>query len=203
MKSEIKKIESFEDFKNVYMVFSEKPYEEKYTEEDIREIYDDYLENGIINGAYLNGKCIGLIAILKGKRKGQPVEFDKEDDEIAYLSDIAVIDKYRKLGVGTRLVIDALLNSKREGKKIMYMRTLEEGRSMSYGIARKVGFEVIPGVTQLVETTNIYDKKQVNNNIFLSIDLNSLNKDKIMSLIRYSTDDITYLKPEERDDRVC
>ena len=45
-KSEIREVNSVEDFSNVYKVFGEKPYEEKYTEEDFKEIYEEYKELG-------------------------------------------------------------------------------------------------------------------------------------------------------------
>ena len=73
-KSGIREVNSVEDFSNVYKVFGEKPYEEKYTEEDFREIYEEYKELGTIYGAYVDDRCVGLIAILRGKRNGQQEE---------------------------------------------------------------------------------------------------------------------------------
>lgn len=181
-KSEIKEVNSVEDFAGVYKVFSEKPYEEKYTEEDYREIYEEYKKLGNIFGAYVDGRCVGLIAILKGKRKGQPVDFTNNDD-VAYLADIAVLGEYRAAGLGTKLMIDALMRTKTSGFKQMYMRTLTKGESMSYGIAKKVGFEEIEGVSQMVETENIRGEKQIKKNIFLSIDLNNLDRNKVKSAL--------------------
>ena len=182
-KSEIREVERVEDFAGVYKVFGEKPYEEKYTEEDFKEIYEEYKALGNIYGAYVDDKCVGLIAILKGKRKGQPVEFDEDDSSLAYLADIAVLSEYRAAGLGTKLMIDALMRTKMDGFRTMYMRTLEKGESMSYGIAKKVGFEQIEGVSQMVETENIRGERQVKKNIFLSIDLNNLDKNKVKSAL--------------------
>ena len=54
---------------------------------------------------------------------------------------------------------------------------------MSYGIAGKVGFEELEGVSQMVETENIRGERQVKKNIFLSIDLNNLDKNKVKSAL--------------------
>ena len=182
-KSEIREVTNVEDFSSVYRVFGEKPYEEKYTEEDFKEIYDEYKRLGNIYGAYVDDKCVGLIAVLRGKRKGQPVEFDNENDSIAYLADIAVLKEYRAAGLGTKLMIDALMKAKVNGFKTMYMRTLVEGESMSYGIAKKVGFEQIDGIEQMVETENIRGEKQIKKNIFLKIDIDSLDRNKLKTAL--------------------
>lgn len=182
-RSEIREVESVEDFAGVYKVFGEKPYEEKYTEEDFKEIFEEYKALGNIYGAYVDDRCVGLIAILRGKRKGQPVSFETPEEDLAYLADIAVLSEYRAAGLGTKLMVDALMRTKMDGFKTMYMRTLERGESMSYGIARKVGFEQIDGVSQMVETENIRGERQVKKNIFLSINLNNLDKNKVKSAL--------------------
>ena len=46
MSSKIKEIEKLEDFKKVYKVFSGPPYNEKYTDEELEEIFTEYKENG-------------------------------------------------------------------------------------------------------------------------------------------------------------
>ena len=194
-KSGIREVNSVEDFSNVYKVFGEKPYEEKYTEEDFREIYEEYKELGTIYGAYVDDRCVGLIAILRGKRNGQPVEFESEEG-LSYLADIAVLREYRVAGLGTKLLIDALFRAKEDGFNKMYMRTLERGESMSYGIAKKVGFEQIEDVYQMVETENIRGEKQVKKNIFLSIDLNSLDKNKIKSALMEGR----FVRKEDKED---
>ena len=181
-RSEIREVDSVEDFEGVYKVFSEKPYEEKYTKEDYEEIYNEYKRLGTIYGAYVDDRCVGLIAILKGKRKGQPVQFETEEG-LSYLADIAVLKEYRAAGLGTKLLIDALFRSRENGFSKMYMRTLEKGQSMSYSIANKLGFEEIDGVSQMVETENIRGERQVKKNIFLSIDLERLDKNKIKAAL--------------------
>ena len=67
---------------------------------------------------------------------------------------------------------------------------------MSYGIAKKVGFEQIEDVYQMVETENIRGEKQVKKNIFLSIDLNSLDKNKIKSALMEGR----FVRKEDKED---
>ena len=183
MKSRISENVSYEDFKNIYKVFGEKPYEEKYTEEDFREIYEEYLEKGKIYGAYVDDKLVGIIAITYGAKKGQPVNYEGKD--VVYLSDVAVDSSYRKQGLGTKLMAYVVAEGKLEGKNVIYMRTLKEG-SMSASIAKKIGFTQIEGAYQEVETESIYGTKQVKNNMFLELDLDSLTKEKLNEMLLMS-----------------
>jgi len=180
MESKITDMVSFEDFKKIYKVFGDKPYEEKYTEEDFREIYDYYTKNGRIFGAYAGGILRGIIAVTYGKKEGQPVEFG--DKKVLYLSDVAVDKDYRKKGLGTKLMAYVVASGKLEGNNIIYMRTLKEG-SMSASIAKKLGFSLIDGVEQDVTTENIYGVSQTKKNIFLSMDLDSLTKSSLSSIL--------------------
>ena len=174
MKGRIKKGVSFEDFKNVYKVFSGAPYFEKYTEEEYREIYDEYNNKGVIIGAYNEDECIGIIAFEDGFKKEQGVDF--KDKKVTYLADLAVLEKYRKLGLGTQLMIYGILESKKAGYDMIYMRTLEEGKSMSYGIAKRVGFNQIPNLSQTVTRERMNGNIETVNNIFLEYDLERMNK---------------------------
>lgn len=180
MKSKISENVSYEDFKNIYKVFGEKPYEEKYTEEDFKEIYEEYLKKGKIYGAYVDERLVGIIAITYGAKKGQPVNY--EGKEVVYLSDVAVDSEYRKQGLGTKLMAYVVAEGKIEGKNVIYMRTLKEG-SMSASIAKKIGFTQIEGVYQEVETESIYGTKQIKNNMFLELDLDSLTREKLNEIL--------------------
>lgn len=42
MREQIQKLQKLEDFKRVYRVFSGPPYNEKYTEEELEEIFIQY-----------------------------------------------------------------------------------------------------------------------------------------------------------------
>lgn len=175
MKGQIKELEKVKDFKEVYQVFSRAPYFEKYTEEELEEIFREYQEKGYVYGAFKGEKCIGLVVLEKGAKKEHPVEFET-GKKVMYLADIAVLDEYRKTGLGTQLMAFAAMQTKALEYQKLYMRTLEPGRSMSYGIARKIGFEQIPGISQMVEKERMDGKVESMKNIFLDLDLNCLNK---------------------------
>ena len=192
MKNKIREIEKLEDFKEVYQVFSGAPYYEKYTEKELAEIFLEYQKNGYMYGAYKEEKCIGLVALERGVAKGQPVKFQEE--KMMYLADVAVLESYRKTGLGTQLMLFAVMQSKILGYQKIYMRTLEE-KSMSFGIARKIGFQQIPCVYQKVERQRMDGSMTAVQNIFLEFDLNTLDKKFFRQQIECSSEQ--FLREEE------
>ena len=63
------------------------------------------------------------------------------------------------------------------------MRTLERG-SMSYSIALKLGFKQIPNLLQSVKKERVNGQVETMQNIFLEIDLNSLDRDNLKQVIK-------------------
>ncbi len=70
MNGQIKELTNLQDFKRVYKVFSGPPYNEKYTEEELEEIFEEYQEKGYIYGAYNNEECIRINSIRKRSKSG-------------------------------------------------------------------------------------------------------------------------------------
>ena len=176
MNGQIKELTDLEDFKKVYKVFSGPPYNEKYTEEELEEIFREYKEKGYMYGVYNKEECVGMIALERGVKENQPVDFLEE--KVMYLADIAVLNNYRRKGLGNQLMLYGVMQSKALGYEKLYMRTLERG-SMSYGIALKIGFKQIPNLFQNVEKERVNGQVETMQNIFLELDLNSLNKDTL------------------------
>lgn len=176
MKGKIKELNNLNDFKKVYKVFSGPPYNENYTEEELEDIFKEYQEKGYMYGAYNDKECVGLIALERGVKSDQPVKF--QDENVMYLADVAVLDNYRRKGLGNQLMLYGVMQSKLLGYRKLYMRTLEQG-SMSYGIALRIGFKQIPNTFQSVERERINGKAETMQNIFLEIDLENLNKDAL------------------------
>ncbi len=176
MNCQIKELTDLEDFKKVYKVFSGPPYNEKYTEEELEEIFREYQEKGYMYGVYNKEECVGMIALERGVKENQPVNFLEE--KVMYLADIAVLNNYRRKGLGNQLMLYGVMQSKALGYGKLYMRTLERG-SMSYGIALKIGFKQIPNLFQNVEKERVNGQVETMQNIFLELDLNSLNKDTL------------------------
>lgn len=183
MNGQIKELTSLDDFKKVYKVFSGPPYNEKYTEEELNEIFKEYQEKGYMYGAYNDEECVGMIALERGTKLEQPVNFQNE--KVMYLADIAVLDKYRRNGLGNQLMLYGVMQSKKLGYEKLYMRTLESG-SMSYNIALRIGFKKIPNLFQNVERERINGNKETMRNIFLEINLNTLDKATLKQGIKMS-----------------
>ena len=192
MSDKIKEITDLDDFKKVYRVFSGPPYNEKYTEEELEEIFKEYQENGYMYGAYKDTECLGLIALERGVKTNQPVNFQHEN--VMYLADVAVLNAYRRQGLGNRLMLYGVMQSKALGYEKLYMRTLERG-SMSYNIALRIGFKQIPNVFQGVERERVNGGVEIMQNIFLEIDLKSLDREKLKQGIKLVNSD------KEREDK--
>lgn len=118
----------------------------------------------------------GLIALERGIKEDQPVEFQNKN--VMYLADIAVLNEYRRRGLGNKLMLYGVMQAKVLGYQRLYMRTLDKG-SMSYGIALKIGFKQIPNLFQSVERERTNGKTETMQNIFLEIDLDSLNRETL------------------------
>lgn len=183
MNGKIKEITDMGDFKEVYKVFSGPPYNEIYTDEELEEIYGEYQEKGYIYGAYNKEKCVGLIALEIGAKADQPVDFP--DERVMYLADVAVLDEYRRNGLGNQLMLYGVLQSKALGFNRLYMRTLQEG-SMSYGIATRIGFKEIPDVLQGVERERTNGTTETMQNIFLEINLDEVSREDLVQGLRMS-----------------
>ncbi len=184
MREQIQKLQKLEDFKRVYRVFSGPPYNEKYTEEELEEIFIQYQQTGYLYGAYTQDGCVGLIALERGRQEGHPVSF--EGEKVMYLADVAVLGEYRRKGVGNQLMLYGVMQSKQLGYDRLYMRTLETG-SMSYGIARRIGFQQIPGAQQGVERERVSGVSETMQNIFLEIDLRALKREDMKAGIQMAS----------------
>lgn len=150
MSGRIKNMKNYDDFRKVFDIFKYYPFFEAWTEEEFREEFE-YLKNmGEIFGYYLNtGEVVGLISMVYGAKDSHPVKF-ANPEKVMYLSDVAIIDKYRGNGYAKQLAdfsIDytKLLNYFDE----MYLRTNLEN-SMSEGIFAQRGFEIMRKDGQII-----------------------------------------------------
>lgn len=176
MTGQVRELTELEDVNKVCRVLSGPASSAKYTEEELEEIFREYQEKGYMYGAYNKEECVGMIALERGVKEDQPVNF--LDENVMYLADVAVLNNYRRKGLGNQLMLYGVMQSKALGYGKLYMRTLERG-SMSYGIALKIGFKQIPNLFQGVEKERVNGQIETMQNIFLEIDLNSLNRDAL------------------------
>lgn len=131
---------SFEDFKNVFYEFRKKPYFEDWKEKDVREEFDYLSTNGDIYFKEVDNKIVGLITLLQGIQSGHDLILP--NNNVGYISDIAVLEEFRRRGYGTELMQFALDDFINKGNEYAYFRTLRNG-SMSEPIGVKLGFETI------------------------------------------------------------
>ena len=87
-------------------------------------------------------KIVGLLNLVYGAQKNHPLEFDNPE-KVMYISDIAVLEKFRGKGCGSELAKYSIDFTKSLNKyELMYLRTNLVG-SMSEGIFKKQGFEIV------------------------------------------------------------
>lgn len=135
----IKNVDNFDNFKDVLCVFRNYPYNEILSDEDCKDEYVLYNENGYIFGCYLDGNITGINCILNDVPKEYSIGFE-DTKKVAYYSGLAVKDKYRNLGIGKMLVSKTQDYLEKCGKyDYAFARILCEG-SMSEGIFSKYGF---------------------------------------------------------------
>ena len=149
-----------EDFIKMYEVFKDQPYYEAWTENMIREEYEDLYKVGHIYGYYLDGECVGLITFRPMRLKDHHPVYYEHPEKVAYLADITVLQEHRKKGIGTGLMQYAFDVLREEGFEVLYMKTLEIGKSMSYGIAVKSGFKLLEGVTSVDRMERIIKERE-------------------------------------------
>ena len=166
----IRKGVSKAEFVNVYKVFRNEPYNELWPDDEIEEEFESLNSRGTIYGAYIDKKCVGIITfydIIKGEH---PISYSN-DLKVAYFSDIAVLDNYRKKGIATKLLKLMIEECRNNSYDIIYMRTMQKDKSMSYHMAVKNGFKVLEGITEdkMMERTN--GQTMSDNRIFLELRL--------------------------------
>ncbi len=160
-------------FIRVYQkVFGGEPYNEKWTFKEVMTEKKLILkEDGKIIGFYQDEKLIGFVTyrnMLKNEHIG--IEYP-ENENVGYISDIAVLEECRNKGIGSMLFEACLENMRADGFTIALMRTLKRG-SMSYNIAKRHGLKEIVGKEEIVQKERIDNKKpQKDIRIFLDVKL--------------------------------
>lgn len=152
---EIRNNISFEDFATVFKVFSDGPFFEAWSPEMVFQKYNSFdVKDGFIFGYYLDGKCVAILTIRPFIPGEHPVNF-VSTSKTMYLSDIATLPAYRRIGIGTTLLLHAIQQSEILGYDKIYLRSNEKSISMFFNIARRHGFTQIWDLCQEVEFPRI------------------------------------------------
>ena len=145
---------SLEDFAKVFKVFESFPFFESWSDDEIKEEYESFKNDGIIFGYYAkNDECVGILTMKPYSPGKHPVKYPS-DAKVMYLSDVATRFEYRKHGIGTHLFEHAIRHLEVLGYDYVYLRTNEKN-SMSYGIAKKCGFVQLFDIIEKVERKRI------------------------------------------------
>ena len=145
---EIRKLESFSDFKKVFHAYSSFPYYEEWSEDEIREEYETNLKDGHIFGYFYNNECVGLVTVVNATTKDHPIHF-AEPDKALYISNLIVMLEYRYHGFGTQISEFAVNFAKENGYKNIYFR-YRESHEFGRRIAKKLGFSKCHDICQEV-----------------------------------------------------
>lgn len=143
----INEITNFQTFCNVYKIYSYPPYNEKWSEEEIKQEFLKIIQNGVLFGYFIGDKCIGILAL---RSRNQPLVFQNGIKAI-YLSDLAILYEYNKTQAASKLVEFAINYSKENGYSKIYLRTLKDHSSIEFNVFKKAGFRKLQDVIQIVK----------------------------------------------------
>lgn len=165
---EIKEVNDYSTFYNVYKTYTYPPYNEDWTDSEIEQEYHNINQRGFLYGYFIDGKCIGILAL---RIKDQPLEFDNNTKSI-YLSDLTVVYKYNKSDTALRLIEFAINYAKENEYSLIYLRTLKDNYSNEYKVFKKVGFTKMPDVIEVVKRKRTRLMKEEDCRFFWQLKLN-------------------------------
>lgn len=181
----IEPIDNINDFKEVVNIFSEPPFYEPLTEEDIKTEFN-LLKDGIILGMYTHTKDImGYISAIPKIEEKHKMFFKEDIHKLKnlYIYGMATKKEYRGRGICTTL-IKTIINEYGSFYDIIYMRVINEG-SMSTNLALKCNFKPLLNNGTLALQSVVF--KRNNPNIkdedirsFLIYPTNSLSQDLLI-----------------------
>lgn len=125
----------YDIFELVFKEFEKYPFYEKWTKKEILEEFKYFLQNGKI----FTCDEKGIINILPNYIKSKNLPSIPKSN--LYISDVVVLEQYRKQGIGNSL-FDFVMDYAKTKYDYIYLRTNLEG-SMIEPLAVKRGFEVI------------------------------------------------------------
>lgn len=162
MKIVIVNKENYEQYKNNYIelykkIFSQAPYFEIFTDEEVAEVYRlSLLDSSISLLAIKDNKIIGFalgikLSIHNDDKFKTLVGKHFNINKVLYNAELGVLPEYRGLGIGGKLIDERMLFAKKMGYEIICMRTKKEG-SMSISLYQKLGFKILEGVEEISST---------------------------------------------------
>jgi len=151
-----------------YGVFSQPPYNEQFTNYEIRKIFLEYVKSGLLFVARSEKQVVGFGAAIPISEcneialLAEPFNIPLEDTW--YMADLGVIAQRRREGIARQLVL-ARLDAIPKGSTVL-MRTSTENTA-SQTLYRSLGFTQIEGMIQNVTQQRTDRTTQTDRRIFL------------------------------------
>jgi ribosomal protein S18 acetylase RimI-like enzyme len=133
-------VNNFKDFQEVFKVFMSEPFFEAWTEEDMKEEFEDIKSHGEILGYYTNFDIAGLLTLIDGAKESHPVKFENPE-KVIYISDVATKKEYRGKGYA-RILLDSMLEQARSlGYELFTFTTKPDVMKTAYELYKRMDFE--------------------------------------------------------------
>ncbi len=146
------------EFSEVYReAFGGPPYFEKYTDSQLKEIWDGHIENVMIlamrNGRVVGFGCSHPVAGVREDDVRSFIEAHSDHNQLpvektVFMSDLGVLESVRGCGLGTKLILERLIEAEKDGYTHYAMRTAAIN-SNSERIYRSAGAKALSGVQQV------------------------------------------------------
>lgn len=159
--------------------FGGEPYFEVYSDDDVREIWDEHMADGRIilaKDEEANGKVVGFGCSLPLHHAPQNVQdflarcmergllpADFSFENTWYMSELGVLEDYRKRGIAYELVRHRLIDVSHSGKRYYIMRTADE-RSNSRHLYEQLGALVVSEKHDVSDTEQV--QEQLSQSVF-------------------------------------
>jgi len=132
-------------------VFSQPPYEEKFSQEEVKDFFKDYLNSGKIFICQNQNSIIGFSASIPFSREPELSKLLEskgiDTQNINYFAELGVSQKFRQKGIGKRLT-QSLLNS--SGNQSVILRT-SENNIKAISLYQKIGFQKLPLIQEVTQ----------------------------------------------------
>lgn len=136
-------IANISDWVPIQEWFSTGPFYEVLSIDDIVEYYNEFESGGahVVKIEFQKGKMypVSLLSWKPAKENEHPLVFE-DISKVAYISDSITIPSYRKRGLQSLLLYNALEEMKEKGFEEVYLRTIEDSEMNS--LSKKSGMEI-------------------------------------------------------------
>ena len=149
-------------------VFGKPPYNESFTDDEIAEIFEQYLQHGKLFLAKDTGRVIGFGASVPLVQEPviEEILHDKLDTSVTwYMADLGVNEEYRKNGIG-KMLVQKRIDAAPDGS-ILVMRTSINNLA-SQSIYKSLGFVQVSDAYQFVEQARQDGSTATDKRLFLA-----------------------------------